>query len=57
VLLRRRIADVDTEMARLTALRADLVQIADALPAPNCLNPTPGTWLPSEPDREEVSAR
>jgi DNA-binding transcriptional MerR regulator len=56
-LLRRRIADVDAEMARLTALRADLVQMAEALPAPTCLNPTPGTWLPSETDREEVSAR
>lgn len=56
-LLRRRIADVDAEMARLTALRADLVHMADSLPAPNCLNPIPGTWLPPAPDREEVSER
>lgn len=56
VLLRRRIADVDVEMARLAALRADLVQMAGALPAPGCLNPAPGTWLPSGVDREVVSA-
>jgi DNA-binding transcriptional MerR regulator len=56
-LLRRRIADIDAEMTRLSALRADLVQMADGLPAPSCLDPTPGTWLPSEINREEVNGR
>jgi DNA-binding transcriptional MerR regulator len=51
-LLRRRINELDAEHARLSALRADLVAMADSLPAVSCPEPTPGTWLPdqSEPD-------
>src|SRR4051812_17565430 len=37
-LLRRRLADLDVELARLTALRADLVAMIDANPA--------STWCP-----------
>lgn len=44
-LLRRRIAEIDEETARLAALRADLVRMADSLPEDGpCLNPEPGTW-------------
>jgi DNA-binding transcriptional MerR regulator len=46
-LLRRRIADVDAEIARLTALRAELATMADALPASDCPDPAPGTWRPT----------
>lgn len=45
-LLRRHIRELDAEMARLGALRAELVAMADALPAAKCPDPTPGTWLP-----------
>ena len=45
-LLRRRLADVDTELARLTALRAEMAAMADALPAADCPPPVPGTWCP-----------
>ncbi len=48
-LLQRRIADIDAELARLSTLRAELVQMTSALPGQACLNPKPGTWLP---DRE-----
>lgn len=45
-LLHRRIADVDAEITRLTALRGELVAMAGALPAIDCPDPTPGTWRP-----------
>ena len=45
-LLRRRLADVDTELARLTALRAEMAAMAAALPAAQCPDPAPGTWCP-----------
>jgi DNA-binding transcriptional MerR regulator len=48
-LLQRRIADIDAELARLSTLRVELVQMTGALPGQACLNPKPGTWLP---DRE-----
>jgi DNA-binding transcriptional MerR regulator len=45
-LLRRRLAEIDTELARLTALRAELVAMADALPTGCPPEPTPGRWCP-----------
>lgn len=45
-LLRRRLADLDAELARLTALRTQMVAMADALPGAECPPPTPGTWCP-----------
>ncbi|MEZ0110402.1 DNA-binding transcriptional MerR regulator [Catenulispora sp. EB89] len=45
-LLRRRIAEVDAEMARLAALRAEMAAMADALPSATCPPPTPGVWCP-----------
>jgi DNA-binding transcriptional MerR regulator len=50
-LLRRRITELDTELARLTALRGDLVAMVDRLPD-DCPEPEPGTW---KPRREEVT--
>lgn len=45
-LLRRRLADLDAEMARLAALRTQMVAMLDALPATDCPPPVPGTWCP-----------
>jgi DNA-binding transcriptional MerR regulator len=47
-LLRRRIAEIDAETARLAALRADLVGMVDSLPESPCQDPLPGTWCPPE---------
>lgn len=45
-LLRRRLAEVDTELARLTTLRADLGRMLGGLPDAPCPEPVPGTWCP-----------
>jgi DNA-binding transcriptional MerR regulator len=45
-LLRRHLADVSAEMARLAALRADLSRMLDAMAGPTCPEPVPGTWCP-----------
>src|SRR5215470_1605388 len=46
-LLRRRLAELDAEMARLAALRAEMVAMADALPSAACPPPAPGvSWCP-----------
>lgn len=51
-LLRRRLAELDTELARLTALRQEIVAMTDALPAPDCPPPAPGTnWCPPNSER------
>jgi DNA-binding transcriptional MerR regulator len=48
-LLRRRLADLDAELARLTALRDQMVAMVEALPATDCPPPSPGHWcLPEE---------
>jgi DNA-binding transcriptional MerR regulator len=51
VLLRRRVAEVDAELARLAALRSDLGRMLDNLPTAPCPEPVPGTWCP--PDEAE----
>jgi DNA-binding transcriptional MerR regulator len=43
---RSRITEIDAEITRLTALRASLTAMADALPSPDCPDPLPGTWCP-----------
>jgi len=45
-LLRRHIDELDAELARLTALRADLVRMVGALPDGVCPDVSPGTWCP-----------
>lgn len=47
-LLRQRVNEIDAELARLTALRVDLVRMADALPGEDCPDPEPGVWCPPE---------
>lgn len=46
-LLSRRIAELDAELARLSALRAELVRTVGSLPANGCQEPSPGTWCPA----------
>jgi DNA-binding transcriptional MerR regulator len=45
-LLLRRLAEVDAEILRLTALRAEMAAMAAALPSADCPPPSPGTWCP-----------
>jgi DNA-binding transcriptional MerR regulator len=45
-LLRRRLADVDAEMARLSALREQMVAMVEPLPSQHCPRPLPGSWCP-----------
>src|SRR4051794_15431506 len=45
-LLRRRLREVDAEIDRLVALRAEMAAMAGALPAVDCPPPAPGTWCP-----------
>ena len=44
-LLHSRIAELDRELARLMALRTELMAMTDGL-ATDCPDPEPGTWLP-----------
>lgn len=50
-LLRRRLAELDAEMARLAALREQMQAMVAALPSANCPPPVPGTWCPPEEGR------
>jgi DNA-binding transcriptional MerR regulator len=45
-LLRRRLVELDEEMARMQALRTQLVSMLEALPTPDCPPLTSGTWCP-----------
>jgi len=51
-LLRRRLTDVDAEMARLAGLRGQLTAMLASMPGPACPDPVPGTWRPPGPDAE-----
>jgi DNA-binding transcriptional MerR regulator len=52
LLLARRLAEIDQEMAKLSRLRADLARFLEHNPGDDCPDPVPGTWCP----REEVHA-
>ena len=45
-LLRRHVAEIEAEMKRLAALRAELLAMLAAMPGPDCPDPLPGTWCP-----------
>ncbi|MEV0720241.1 MerR family transcriptional regulator [Asanoa sp. NPDC050611] len=47
-LLKRRLDELDAELARLAALRAEMVRMIDGLPARDCPPPEPGTWCPPD---------
>ena len=56
-MLRRHVTEIDTEMARLARLRAQLLEMLAGIPGPGCPDPRPGTWRPAglqagERDRE-----
>ncbi len=48
VLLRRHVSEIDAEIARLSALRAELAGMLTAMPGPDCPDPAPGTWCAPE---------
>ena len=48
-LLRRHVTEIETEMQRLAALRAELLGMLTAMPGPGCPDPLPGTWCPPGP--------
>jgi DNA-binding transcriptional MerR regulator len=48
--LRRHVREIDQEMTRLAALRAELTAMLTAMPGLACPDPLPGTWWP--PDSE-----
>jgi len=48
-LLRRRLSELDAEMARLAVLRGEMVAMVEALPSADCPPPSPATtWCPPE---------
>jgi DNA-binding transcriptional MerR regulator len=47
-LLRRHVTEIDTEIERLAALRAELLGMLTAMPGPDCPDPLPGTWCPPD---------
>ncbi|HEV2371575.1 MAG TPA: MerR family DNA-binding protein [Streptosporangiaceae bacterium] len=51
-LLRRRLSEIDAEMARLARLRGELTATLTAIPGPACPDPAPGTWQPRCPDTD-----
>jgi DNA-binding transcriptional MerR regulator len=50
-LLRRRLADLDAEMARLSALREQMVAMVEALPSQHCPPPLTDRSCPAQNDR------
>lgn len=54
-LLRRRVAEIEREIARLSALRGDLEQMLSGLPGIGCPDPEPGTWRPVVPEFAEIT--
>jgi len=54
-LLRRRLAEVDAELARLSQLRAQMAAMLDALPAADCPPMPTGTWCPPTTGEEVTS--
>jgi DNA-binding transcriptional MerR regulator len=56
-LLRHHITEIDREIARLRALRRELVTMADQIPSLDCPDPVPGTWRPGGKPGKEVNMR
>jgi DNA-binding transcriptional MerR regulator len=46
VLLRQRMAEIDTEIERLSELHSALDRMVSQLPSPDCPDPVPGVWKP-----------
>lgn len=45
-LLRQHVTEIDREMKRLAALRAELSAMLAEMAGPQCPDPAPGTWCP-----------
>lgn len=43
-MLRRRLGEVDAEIAQLSMLRGELARLLTKIPGPDCPEPVPGTW-------------
>ncbi|WP_034270934.1 heavy metal-responsive transcriptional regulator [Haloechinothrix halophila] len=56
-LLRRRIDDIDDELTRLTALRAELVETLAGLPSGQCPDVSPGEWCPPDNSNDQSEGR
>jgi DNA-binding transcriptional MerR regulator len=58
LLLREHIGEIDREIARLTALRAELSGMVAglSLPSARCPDPVPGTWCATDRQETESSA-
>jgi len=48
-LLRRHVTQIEQEIERLSALRAELLGMLSAMPGPDCPDPLPGTWCSPGP--------
>jgi DNA-binding transcriptional MerR regulator len=49
-LLHRHITELDAEIARLTALRGELVRTLEVIPTGQCPDVAPGVWCPPVPE-------
>jgi DNA-binding transcriptional MerR regulator len=56
-LLRQHIGEIDRELARLRALRRELVTMAGRLPSEDCPDPAPGTWRPMRIEKATSTER
>ena len=52
-LLRQHVAEIATEIERLSVLRDELLAMLTAIPGPDCRDPLPGTWRSLSSDSEE----
>jgi len=55
--LRRHVAGIDAEIARLSALGAELTGMLDRMPGPECPDPVPGTCCPPEFAQPDLGGR
>ena len=51
-LLQRHVAEIATEIERLTALQGERRARLTSVPGHDCPDPLPGTWCPPSPDRD-----
>lgn len=48
VVLQRRMAEIDQQIADLARLRATLADMVSHIPSPDCPDPVPGVWKPPQ---------
>ena len=57
ITFRSHVSEIDREIARLTALRAELAGMLAIMPGPACPDPAPGTWCAPDFAGEEGGDR